>query len=472
MKRSTSKKQPNILLISVDSLRRDHMSSYGYNRLTTPHIDRFAEEATVFENTISAHIPTTSAYASMLTGRDCFGTKVVALRHSGSLTRKVKTLPEILRIEGYNTTCIGFKGNPASRGFNRYLEYDAWGSWEKRPLPKAQRLNDCFHPELKRLNRSNKPWFMMLRHMDPHAPYLPPSPFDRIFYHGDECDPKNESMKPVRGFKPFRDFHLSWLPPGITDRHFVDAQYDGSIAYMDSCLAAIFGDLEKKDMLEETIVILNGDHGESLYEHDCLYDHHGLYEPNLVVPLMIRYPSKLPTGLYVEGLNQHKDLVPTILDLAGIQTDLDFDGNSLVQLVEGQSANFESEIYITECTWMRKHGWRTPEWKLIIALEPDFHFKPLIELYNLIRDPLELCNCASQEPEIVEFLRSRMEAHIQTREQETDTRNPMLVQPYWHGYMDAKPYFESSEEAYNTFYIGDAATAKRLQARELKVKKS
>ena len=65
-----------------------------------------------------------------------------------------------------------------------------------------------------------------------------------------------------------------------------------------------------------------------------------------------------------------------------------------------------------------------------------------------------------------------MEAHIQTREQETDTRNPMLVQPYWHGYMDAKPYFESSEEAYNTFYIGDAATAKRLQARELKVKKS
>ena len=78
-----SKKRPNIVLMGIDSLRADHMSCYGYNQLTTPHIDRFAQEATLFENTYSAHIPTTSAYASMLTGMDCFGTQVVALRHKG-----------------------------------------------------------------------------------------------------------------------------------------------------------------------------------------------------------------------------------------------------------------------------------------------------------------------------------------------------------------------------------------------------
>ena len=106
-------KQPNILLFGIDSLLATHMSCYGYYRHTTPHIDRFAEGGTLFEKTYSAHIPTTSAYASMLTGMDTFGTQVVALRHKGGLRSEVTTLPEILREQGYETTCIGFSGNPA-----------------------------------------------------------------------------------------------------------------------------------------------------------------------------------------------------------------------------------------------------------------------------------------------------------------------------------------------------------------------
>src|ERR671925_964416 len=111
-----AQKKPNILLIAVDSLRADRLSSYGYHRLTTPHIDRFATEGVLFENTFSAHIPTTSAYASMLTGMDCFSTQVVALRHQGGLRPEIKTLPEILREAGYATSCVGFSGNAASRG--------------------------------------------------------------------------------------------------------------------------------------------------------------------------------------------------------------------------------------------------------------------------------------------------------------------------------------------------------------------
>jgi arylsulfatase A-like enzyme len=233
-------KKPNIVLMGIDSLRADHMSSYGYARMTSPHLDQFAREGTLFERTYSAHVPTTSAYASMLTGMDCFGTQVVALRHKGQLRPEVKTLPEILRDFGYNTTCVGFTGNPSSRGFDKYLDYQAWGSWDEGRLHKAQGLNEVALPELDRLVAENKPFFLFLRHMDPHAPYLPPAPYERMFYHGDETDPDNRSMDPVLNFAPFADFFKSWMPPGISDKDYVIAQYDGEIAYMDACIESIF----------------------------------------------------------------------------------------------------------------------------------------------------------------------------------------------------------------------------------------
>src|SRR5271156_6022872 len=106
-KRKTETKRPNILLIAIDSLLADHMSCYGYKRLTTPHMDRFATQGTLFEQNYSAHIPTSPAYSSMLTGRDAFGTEIVALRHQGGLTPKVKTMAEIVRKFGYTSTCVG-----------------------------------------------------------------------------------------------------------------------------------------------------------------------------------------------------------------------------------------------------------------------------------------------------------------------------------------------------------------------------
>ncbi|MAF64054.1 MAG: sulfatase [Planctomycetes bacterium] len=461
--------RPNVLLIAVDSLRADHMSCYGYGHQTTPHIDRFAQDAVLFEQTYSAHIPTTSAYASMLTGRDCFGTQVVALRHQGDLTPKVTTLAEILRGAGYRTGCVGFTGNPTARGFDQYLDYPGWGSWNEGRSPKAQNLNDVTHPLIDRLARQSpqKPFFLMLRHMDTHSPYLPPAPFERMFYHGDERDPKNRSMQPVMAFKPFADFFSTWMPPGITDKDYVVAQYDGAVAYMDACIEALFRQLETLGILDRTIVVLNGDHGETLYDHECWFDHHGLYEPTLYVPLIIRYPKKLPAGARVRGYNQHKDLVPTLLDLAGVKSNLKFDGRSLMRLVRGRAASFESEFYITECTWMRKHGWRTPQWKLIMALEPDFHFKPPVELYNLIDDPLEQNNVAARESDVVASLRRRMETFIQKRQKQTRTTNPMLTQGDWHGHTGLGP-FKTSQQAYDTLHIGDPKTAARLQSKSRK----
>ena len=456
-------KKPNILLIAIDSLLATHMSCYGYGRTTTPHMDAFARSGTLFENTISPHIPTTPGYSSMLTGLDCFGTDCVALRHKGSLLDEIDTLPEMLAKVGYASTCVGFKNNAASRGFENYIEYKAWGSREEGCLRKAEGLNEIFMPELDRLAGGDKPFFVLLRHMDPHAPYMPPAPYDRLFYHGDPCDPSNKSMEPVMSFKPFCDFFRSWMPEGITDKDYVIAQYDGAIAYMDACIQSIFTQLKVLGILDETIVVINSDHGETLYDHECWFDHHGIYDVTLKVPLIIRYPGKVPAGVRIKGYNQHKDLVPTLFELADIDLKKDFDGQSLMKMVRGETPSFESEIYITECTWMRKHGWRTPQWKLMIALEPDFHFKPEIELYDLISDPDENRNVAEDNPDVVKCLRGRMEAHVAARETQTGRANPLYNQPGWHG-KEGIDYFTSSRQAYDSLHIGDARQAQKLQA--------
>jgi len=458
-----TRKPPNLIIFGIDSLRRDRMSAYGYSRLTTPHMDRIAREGVLFEQHFSPSIPTTPAYASMLTGRDVFGTDVVALRHQGPLGGHVRTLAETLADHGYNTTCVGFTGNPSSRGFQTYLDYESWLPDETGRTPKAQNLNEVAVPELERLAADGKPFFLFLRHMDPHSPYLPPAPYERMFYGGDEKDPANGSMAPVYGFKPFADFLKSWIPPGVTDQEYVSAQYDGAVAYMDAAMQTIFAKLAALGLEEETLVVITSDHGETLYEHDCFFDHHGLYDCTLIVPLILKFPGRLPAGKRIADVTLISDIMPTVLDLLGIDSGLMFDGRSLTGVIAGEAGERRSEFYITECTWMRKHGWRTPEWKLICALEPDFHFKPEIELYNLIRDPGENVNLAEAEPEIVELLRERMNRHIARREREVGRTNPIFTNLNWSGH--GRP-FSSSQEAYDTLHIGSIGGAKALQGKD------
>ncbi|WJH34349.1 sulfatase-like hydrolase/transferase [Paenibacillus sp. CC-CFT747] len=461
-----TKTKPNLLLLGIDSLRRDHMSGYGYHRLTTPHLDKFSEGGVLFEQHFSPSIPTTPGYASMLTGMDCFGTDVVALRHGGPLGGHVTTLAELLEQKGYNTSCIGFTGNPSARGFQTYLDYEGWGPDGTGRSPKADNLNAVALPELRRLAEDDKPFFLFLRHMDPHSPYLPPKPFERMFYDGNEFAPDNHSLDELYAFKPFVDYFTSWFPEGCTDSDYIDAQYDGAVAYMDASIQTLFTALEKMGLEEETLVVVTSDHGETLNEHDCYYDHHGLYETNLSIPLILRYPGKLPAGRRISSPSQIKDVMPTVLELLGIESAIRFDGRSLLPLVRGEERVPESEMYLTECTWMRKHGWRTPEWKLIVALEPDFHFKPEIELYNLIRDPQELVNVAEQEPEVVNLLKARLEAHVAKREKQTGRTAPIHVNVNWHG-LGTGP-FESSQEAFDSLHIGSPKTAKSLQSKEKK----
>jgi arylsulfatase A-like enzyme len=448
-----AKRMPNILIFAIDSVRRDHMSCYGYPRQTTPHLDRLAERGTLIENAFSAYIPTTPAYSSILTGRDVFSTQMVSLGPKGPLDTSQPTLPEICKKAGYKSTCVGFDGG-FYRGFDEYLTFEGWPSWEDRPARKAENLNAQALPALEKMHKSKKPWLLFLRHMDPHAPYLPPAPYDQMFYSKDSTDKKLPfTMKPVFDFKPFADFHASWMPPGIRDHEYVIAQYDGELAYMDACCQRILTRVEELGCAEDTLIVVTGDHGETLYDHGIHFDHHGLYEPTLVVPLIFYWAgnAKVPAGVRSKAYSLHEDLMPTVLELTGLKKfakGYKFDGKSNVPFFTDTTHTHRSEFYITECTWMRKHGWRTPIWKFWDALEPDFHGKPPVELYNLVEDPEEANNLADKEPEIVEILRARMHAWIAKRCKRTGKGSPIL--DYQIG-MDK--------------YIGSIATAKKLQAR-------
>ncbi len=380
-------------------------------------------------------------------------------------------MAEILKAEGYSTTSVGFEGNPAARGFDNYIKFSGWGSWEEGRSPKAQNLNDVALPEIDRLVDDGAPFFLFLRHMDPHSPYLPPYPYERAFYHGNDR-PGQHLHGSGDGLQALLRLFRHLDAPGIRDKDYIIAQYDGAVAYMDAAIRAIFTALEARGVLDDTIVVINSDHGETLYDHDCYFDHHGLYDLTLHVPLVIRYPGKVPAGLRLPGYVQHKDLLPTLLELAEIDPQgRALDGRSLVPMMRGEVASHEAEFYITECTWMRKHGWRTPEWKLIVALEADFHFKPPVELYNLIEDPSENVNLAHAEPGMVAILRARMEAWIAKREAETGLPNPMLTQGDWHGHAGVGA-FTTSQQAYDTMHIGNVGAAVRLQAKSREEKES
>lgn len=445
--------KPNLLIFAVDSLRADHCSCYGYSRLTTPHIDRLAARGVRFLRHYSAYIPTTPAYTTILTGRDVMAHEMVSLSPKGPIDPHISTLPELLRSEGgYASIRVGFAGD-FFRGFDKFVSYDeGWLAWPDRPARKAENLNRVALPALDELVNNGAPWLLFIRHMDPHAPYLPPPPFDTLFYTHDPTDPNlPDTMGPVRDFPPFADFHLSWMPDGIRDIAYPVAMYDGALAYMDACIAVLLNRLEELGQVENTLIVFTADHGETLTEHDCYFDHHGLYEPTIHVPLILCHLNRLPQGVTVGGYTQHQDLVPTLLEYVGLDRVVkegSFDGKSILPLLYGERPTNYTEFYLTECTWMRKRGWRTSEWKLINALEPDFHHKPPVELYNLVDDPGENVNLAEREPEVINLLKGRMMEWVNRRIEETGKPDPILQ---YHLGLEKR--------------IGSIATAKRLQER-------
>ncbi len=425
----------NVILICIDTLRADHLSCYGYPRLTSPHIDRLAAQGTLFTQASAESIPTHPGHTSMFTGRDVFAHQVLC---QGSpkveLSPGIPTLADRLRRRGYRTGAADNLGRWFSRGFDLYEKY-AWEKDPTQPWRKAEAVNAVALPLLDRLAKGRKPFFMFVHYWDPHSPYLAPPPFTRMFYsrRRDERAKSHKSMGPIwKTYEALKHYFAQWLGGmgGVTDADYVDALYDAEIAYGDASLAEFLARLDELGVADQTLVVLTSDHGETLHEHaGCWYDHHGLYETNLRIPLLLRCPGRLPAGLRLNGLVRTRDIAPTVLDLLGFQEGEEMDGTSLLPLIRSRSHRGTSgDLYLTECTWMKKRGWRTRDWKLIVAMEDPFGLPP-VELYDLRNDPGETKNLAKQRPDVVARLRRRMEAHVARRMRETGHPDP-------HSYQD------------------------------------
>jgi arylsulfatase A-like enzyme len=440
----------NVVWIVVDCLRRDRLGITGYRRLTTPHLDRLMPQAVWFDQCISPHIPTQPAHTTFFSGRDVFRHQIVAQGGRQDLDPGVRLLPDLLRDHGFFTAAVDNIGRWIQPAFECYDEYPRWDHDGTRPWRNGEQVTERGLRLLAECHSRGKPFFLFLHYWDPHTPYLPPPPFDRMFYGGDEKDPRHRSMDPVWQSPWFANYFSEWMA-GVRDIEFVRAQYDAEVAYTDVCIARVLNHLEELGLSDETLLIVGADHGEELDDHGCWFDHHGLYDTNVRVPLLMRLPGRLPAGAVVEPMVSLLDLAPTVLDLLGlseIAIQERLIGRSLLPLIAfaatqapptpagasdsrlptaGSRGTWDG-IYLTECTWMRKRGWRTPHLKLIRAEEADIYGKPPVELYDLISDPGETTNLADQQPDVVAALTAEMDEWLAGRLQETGLPDPLLAQ--------------------------------------------
>jgi len=383
-----------------------------------------------FSGARSPHIPTQPAHTTLFSGRDAFTHGVVA--HGGRVEPPagLEWLPDLLQRHGVFTAAADNIGRWMPRGFDVYERYaiapSPDGFWRKSEgvLDAAARVV----PQLSAAAAQGRSFFGFFHFWDPHTPYCPPPPFHRLFYDGDERHEGEHGLDALWAFKPFVDYFLGWMP-GVTDRAYPRAQYAACVRALDLGVQRLFGMLAAARCLEDTLVVLTSDHGEELGEHGVWFDHHGLYDTNLRVPLILWAPGRVPRGLVARDPVTLLDVAPTILAACGATPATPMPGRDLAVAWSGGLPAL-GPLYCTECTWQKKRAFIDGPYKLISALEPDFHGGPDLELYDLGQDPGETANLAAVRPQVAGDLLARMERHVERRLTETGLdRDPLRAQP-------------------------------------------
>ena len=356
---------PNVLLITLDTTRADHVGAYGHRGARTPRLDRLASEGVLFEHAIAAAPITLPAHVSLLTGVYPFAHGV---RNNGnfSLGGTIPTLATALHDHGYRTAAfvsafVLDRRYGLARGFD---VYDDRLQLERR----GDRTAAAAATWLTAQANDPAPFFVWLHLYDAHDPYDPPPPFRAAF---------------------------------------ADRPYDGEIAFDDEVIGSVLDGLDRAGRLASTIVAVVGDHGESLGEHG--EDTHAVfvYESTLRVPMILAWPGRLPAGRRIPALVRGIDLAPTLLDLAGQPPLPGVQGQTLVPLVRDRArapASAYGESYFPQLymNWAPLRSIQDDRWKFIDAPTP--------ELYDLARDAGEQTNLAEREPARAAALRRALDA--------------------------------------------------------------
>lgn len=372
--------RPNVVLISLDTLRADHLGVYGYRRNTSPHLDLLAKSGALFTNAVSASAWTLPSHVSLMTSLypDHHG----VISHRQKMASSTLTLARAVRSLPY-----------ASKGFITHHYVDApygfnWGfeSFE-HVLPHLAGQVTSRAIDWLGQNRDS-PFFIFLHYFDIHSPFDAPEPFREMydyFYRGDiRGDYTSMAGCSSRGFISDRDLYR------------VIALYDGEIRYTDEELGRLFDYLKRNGLWENTAVIVTADHGEELWEHKSFGHGATLYQDQIHIPLIIHYPKWFPQPVRFDQVVSLVDIYPTILDILGIPVPEGLDGRSLQALLQknpkwdntvySQTARVHDNLYLTAV--------REEYLKGIWSQTPKE-----LETYNLEKDPAERENLVTSDPE-------------------------------------------------------------------------
>jgi arylsulfatase A-like enzyme len=387
-----------VVLISIDTLRRDHLSLYGYRRKTTPALDELGEASVVFEDAVSTSSWTLPAHGSLLTALYPSAHGGVTL-HTG-LPRGLPSLQESLRRAGFFTQAIvshlylsPFYGFDDGFDRHRYL-----------PDRRAKELTDRAIGFLR--SRGDRDFFLFLHYYDPHWHYDPPPPYDRTFdpsYRGQATgiwwDFKERTAESIR------EEEL---------RHIL-ALYDGEILYTDRQVERLLREMKRLGLFDPAVVVVTSDHGEEFLDHGAWEHQKTLYEEQLRVPLLLKLPNGEGRGVRIDRQVRLVDVAPTVLEAVGVGAPPSFHGQSLLPLVRGQ-ADFPTEAWAeTEHTLDGRHklalrrGARGRKWILTSGKAGS-----TVELYDLAADPAERTDLArdGQRPAGADLTLRRMESFL------------------------------------------------------------
>lgn len=401
----------NVVLISLDTTRADHLSCYGYDRPTTPHLDSLADEGLLFEHCVAVSNYTLPTHASMLTGlyAEAHGARLLLPEECGNfdpgapggvLADACITLAEALSQHGYRTGAVlanhGFL-HPRYQLDQGFDHYDARaGSVHYAYRPAAEITQEA----IAWLQRApDRPFFLFLNYMDPHHPYNPPPPYAQRFVGGDSeaWQPRSEAYfreiivdVTLKG-KSIPDELAQWL----TDR------YDGELAYMDAAVGRLIQWLREQGLYEKTIFLVTSDHGEALGEHSVRGHGFRLYEPELAVPMILKLPGQGHRGKRRDRVS-HVDCTPTILECLGIEMDVPFHGRSMLHVdLRDVFATKHPDVKMSEARVPLDQIQRAIYRGSLKYLE---YSDAPPELYDLQRDPYEQRNLASSRPDDVAAL--------------------------------------------------------------------
>jgi arylsulfatase A-like enzyme len=390
--------RPNILLIVIETCRRDHVGCYGYRRDTTPALDRLASEGARFEQAVSASSWTIPSVMSIFTAlppgmHGC-------TTYQNSLPRGLKTIASELQASGYQT--IGMTASPVThskfgfgRGFDLYDDFTVlMGAGVAIPedagaLPAKAHDLRATSEQLTRMaakwlggrRAKDKPFFLFLFYLDPHYDYLPPPPYDRMF-----TDPGYAGGQNGSGIK-----ELAGKPLTDEDKRNIVGLYDGELRYTDDHIGKLMEELRKQGLYDDTVILVTGDHGDEFWEHGGVGHGHTLYEELIRVPLIVRYPGLDARGTVVTGQVSHIDIMPTLMDMAGLPIPPQCLGRSLppslARRETGQSA--DRPVFLESGTSGELKAIRTPARKIV-----ERGAGASCEMYALAEDPAEMKNLA------------------------------------------------------------------------------